>query len=80
MEKIGLIIGGVLTIIGIYRIDKFLIPTLDYFGKYVFFIVFNIFVFWSLWIFYKKFSGFLKIIMPVVFGIIILLIGVKIVI
>jgi hypothetical protein len=77
MEKIGLIIGAVLTIIGIYRIDKFLTPTLDYFGKYVFFAAFNIFVIWVLWVFYKKFSGLLKIIMPMMFGIIILLIGVK---
>jgi len=79
MQKIGLIIGGVLTIIGMYNIDKFLIPTLDYFGKYVFFAAFNFFVFWVLWVFYKKFSGFLKTIMPVMFGIIILLIGVRIV-
>jgi hypothetical protein len=77
MEKIGLIIGGVLTIIGIYKIDKFLIPTIDYFGKYVFFVAFNIFVFWVLWVFYKKFSGFLQIVIPIVFGVIIMLIGVK---
>ena len=79
MEKTGLIIGLILTIIGMYNIDKFLIPTLDYFGKYVFFATFNFFVFWILWIFYRKFNGFLKTIMPLMFGIIILLIGVKIV-
>jgi hypothetical protein len=77
MEKVGLIIGLILTIIGIYKIDRFLIPTLDYFGKYVFFIAFNIFVFWVLWGFYKKFSGIMRVIMPIIFGIIILLIGIK---
>lgn len=77
MERIGLIIGLVLTIIGIVKIDMFLIPTLNYFGKYVFFAAFNIFVFWVEWVFYKKFGGLMKIIMPAVFGLIILLIGVK---
>jgi ABC-type lipoprotein release transport system permease subunit len=77
MQKIGLIIGLILTIIGMYNIDKFIIPTLDYFGKYVFFTAINIFVFWVLWSFYKKFNGNLKIIMPIVWGVVILLIGVK---
>ena len=77
MEKVGVIIGGVLTIIGMYNIDKFLIPTLDYFGKYVFFIVFNIFVFWVLSVFFKKFSGIMRVMMPIIFGIIVLLIGFK---
>jgi len=77
MEKLGLIVGVVLTIIGMYKIDKFLIPTLDYFGKYVFFIVFNIFVFWIAWVFYKKFNGLVKVVMPIIFGIIVLLIGFK---
>jgi hypothetical protein len=77
MEKVGLIVGFILTIIGMYKIDIFLIPTLDYFGKYVFFGVINIFVFWMLIVFYKKFRGVLQIVMPIVFGVIIMLIGVK---
>jgi hypothetical protein len=77
MEKVGLIVGFILTIIGMIKIDIFLIPTLDYFGKYVFFGVINIFVFWMLIVFYKKFRGVLQIVMPIVFGVIIMLIGVK---
>ena len=77
MQKTGLIIGLIMTIIGMYNIDMFLVPTLDYFGKYVFFAVFNIFVFWVLWTFYKKFNGNLKVFMPVVWGVVILLLGVK---
>jgi hypothetical protein len=77
MEKIGLMVGVVLTIIGMVRIDGFLLPTLDYFGKYVFFGAFNIFVFWVEWVFYKKFNGYLKILMPLIWGAVILLLGVK---
>ena len=77
MNKSGLIAGLVLTIIGMYNIDKIIMPTLDYFGKYVFFAAINIFVFWVLWIFYKKFKGNLKILMPLLWGVVILLVGVK---
>ena len=77
MEKLGVIIGFILTSIGVYRIDKFLIPTLDYFGKYIFFIILNIFIFWSLWISYKL-SGKLKIVMPIFIGGIIFIIGMNI--
>ena len=77
MEKIALIIGFILTSIGMYEIDKFLIPTLDYFGKYIFFIILNIFIFWSLWISYKL-SGKLKIVMPIFIGVVILMIGINI--
>jgi len=77
MNKTGLIVGLVLTILGIYKIDMILIPTLNYFGKYIFFIAFNIFVFWVLWIFYKKFNGNLKILMPLIWGAVIQLLGVK---
>ncbi|GAB6074022.1 hypothetical protein [Nautilia lithotrophica] len=77
MQNLGLIVGLILTIIGMYKIDMFLIPTLDYFGKYVFFAAINIFVFWIEWFFYKKFEGLMKILMPIGWGVIILLIGVK---
>lgn len=76
-EKIGLIIGFILTSIGMYKIDKFLIPTLDYFGKYVFFIILNIFIFWSVWIAYK-FNEKLKIVMPIFIGVVIMIIGINI--
>jgi len=77
MEKIGFLIGFILTSIGMYKIDKFLIPTLDYFGKYAFFIIFNIFIFWSLWKSYK-FNKKLKIVMPIFVGIVISIIGMNI--
>ena len=77
MDKAGLIIGAVLSLIGMYKIDMFLLPTLDYFGKYVFFAAINIFVFWVVYVFYKKFSGILKIAMPVVFGFVIMMLGIK---
>ena len=77
MEKIGLIIGFILTGIGMYKIDKFLIPTLDYFGKYVFFTILNIFIFWSLWKSYK-FNEKLRIVMPIFIGLVILIMGINI--
>ena len=77
MEKIGLIIGFILASIGMYNIDKFLIPTLDYFGKYAFFIIFNVFIFWSLWISYK-FNKKLKIIIPIFIGVLVLIVGISI--
>jgi len=77
MEKIVLILGTILTSIGMYKIDKFLIPTLDYFGKYAFFIIFNIFIFWSLWISYKL-SSKLKMVMPIFIGAVILIAGISI--
>jgi len=77
VEKIGLIIGFILASIGMYNIDKFLIPTLDYFGKYAFFIIFNVFIFWSLWISYK-FNKKLKIIIPIFIGVLVLIVGISI--
>ena len=74
MEKVGLIIGVILTSIGMYKIDTFLIPTLDYFGKYVFFVIFNIFIFWSLWESYKK----LKAVMPIFIGVVVVIVGMNI--
>ena len=77
MKKIGLIIGFILTSIGMYKINKFLIPTLDYFGKYIFFIILNIFIFWSLLKFYE-FNEKLQIIMPIFIGVAVLIIGINI--
>jgi len=77
MDKYGLIAGILLAALGMYKIDVFLIPTLDYFGKYVFFTSFNIFVFWVVWVFHKKFSGVLKTVMPSLFGFIVMIVGLK---
>ncbi|EDM24530.1 hypothetical protein FE773_08210 [Caminibacter mediatlanticus TB-2] len=77
MNKLGLIIGEILVVIGLFFIDRFLFPTLDYFGKYVFFIAFNLFCIFLPLFFYKKFNGILKIAMPIIIGIAILLLGIK---
>jgi hypothetical protein len=82
MNKLGLIIGVVLSIIGLYFIDKNILISFElnhskWFGRYVFFAAFNVLILWTVWIFYRKFSGILKITMPLLFGIIILFIGVK---
>jgi len=55
MNKAGFIVGVVLGIIGLYKIDMFLIPTLDYFGKYVFFGLINFFIVYLYYVAYKKF-------------------------
>ena len=69
MDKLGLIVGEVLVLVGLFYIDKFLIPTLDYFGKYVFFVLFNIMTIYLVYTFRRyKF-------MPIVIGVIILLVG-----
>jgi len=77
LDKLGLIVGEILVLVGLFFIDKFLIPTLDYFGKYVFFIAFNILCLWAPLFFYKRFNGILKITMPILIGIVISLIGIK---
>jgi hypothetical protein len=79
VDKIGLIVGIVLSLVGLYKIDSFLYPTLDYFGKYVFFTLMNIFSIWLVYLFFKSFNGFLKILMPTLMGGVVLLVGVKIV-
>ncbi|MEO1958940.1 MAG: hypothetical protein ABGX23_05250 [Nautiliaceae bacterium] len=75
MQRIGLLVGLLLVIIGLYRIDLLLYKTLDYFGKYVFFGLFNIMSLFLVFYFYKKFDGILKITMPLLFGLIVALIG-----
>lgn len=78
MKYIGLIIGLILGLYGLFRIDSVLYEGLNYFGKYVFFALFNIFVLYFYWLFFKKFGGWLQIAMPILLGIILLLFGVKI--
>jgi hypothetical protein len=82
VEKAGLIIGLILAIIGLYYIDENILLSFElnqskWFGKYIFFLAFNVLVLWVVWVFYKRFEGVLKITMPLLFGIIILFLGIK---
>ncbi|WP_456489049.1 hypothetical protein [Caminibacter pacificus] len=77
MRYIGLIVGLVLGAVGMYKIDYVLYEGLNYFGKYVFFAMFNLFVLWLFWFFYKRFKGALQIAMPILFGLVLMLIGLK---
>jgi hypothetical protein len=61
VNKLGLIIGFILSIIGIYYIDRNILLSFElnqskWFGKYVFFAAFNVLILWVLWVFYKKFE------------------------
>ena len=76
MQYLGLIIGIILGIIGLYKIDVILIAGLNYFGKYVFFGLFQLFIIYLYYLSFKKFKGKWKIIMPIVLGAIILILGV----
>ncbi len=75
MERALFLLGVLLVIIGLYRIDLLLYKTLNYFGKYVFFGLFNIMSLFLVFYFYKKFNGVLKITMPILWGLIVALIG-----
>ena len=77
MQYIGLIIGIILGVIGLYKIDIVLISGLNYFGKYVFFGLFHLFIIYMFYLSYKKFNGYLKKLMPILFGLIILLLSFK---
>jgi len=44
-SKAILIVSFVIITYGLFRVDSFLIPTLDYFGKFVYFGLFNIFTY-----------------------------------
>ena len=72
----GLIIGIVLGIIGLYKIDLVLIAGLNYFGKYVFFGLFHIFIIYFYYLSFVKFKGKWKIIMLIILGLILLLFGI----
>jgi len=45
-KRIGVITGTLLGGIGLIFMDFFLIPTLNYFGKFIFFILLNLFWIW----------------------------------
>ena len=69
-KYLGLIIGIVLGLIGLYKIDIILIAGLNYFGKYVFFGLFHLFLIYLYYIAFKK-----KWYLPIILGLIIFLIG-----
>ena len=79
MRIVGVIIGLLLGLYGLYRIDYVLFEGLNYFGKYVFFALFNIFVLYIFWFFYKKFSGYIQPAVIILYGLILLLISYKLV-
>jgi putative flippase GtrA len=45
INRAVLIVSFIIITYGLYRLDKFLIPTLDYFGKFVYFGALNIFIY-----------------------------------
>ena len=75
-KYLGLIIGIVLGLIGLYKIDIILIAGLNYFGKYVFFGLFQLFIIYLYYLSFKKFKGKWKIIMPAILGVILLILGI----
>jgi len=82
MNKLGLIIGIFLSIIGLYYIDRNILISFElnnskWIGRYIIFVLFNLWVIWMVWFFYKRFNGVLKIALPLLIGIIIVLIGVS---
>jgi len=76
LKYTGLIIGIILGIIGLYKIDMVLIVGLNYFGKYVFFGLFHLFIIYLYYLSFKRFKGKWKIIMPIILGLILLLLGI----
>jgi len=54
MKKVIFIIGIILGLIGLYKIDTVLIAGLNYFGKYVFFGLFHLFIIYFYYLSYKK--------------------------
>jgi len=54
LDKVALIIGIILGIVGLYKIDIVLIAGLNYFGKYVFFGLFNLFIVYIYYFSFKK--------------------------
>jgi hypothetical protein len=76
-DYIGLILGFFIGLYGLVKIDYVLYEGLNYFGKYVFFVLFNIFCLYLFWFFYKRFNGYLRILMPIMYGLVLMLLGVK---
>jgi len=70
VDKIGLLIGIILGAIGLYKIDIVLIAGLNYFGKYVFFGLFHLFIVYLYYYIYKhtKLNQKLKSLFEVLLG------------
>jgi len=74
LDKVALIIGIILGIVGLYKIDIVLIAGLNYFGKYVFFGLFHLFIVYLYYFSFKKFKflsllvGFIIFLLGVVLG------------
>jgi hypothetical protein len=69
-DRIGLLVGWTLGIIGLWFFDYFLYPTIDYFGKLVFSVAINIFWVWLVWIGWKLTEGRWKLVTPMIIGLI----------
>ena len=78
MDKVAFIIGVILGVIGLYKIDMILIAGLNYFGKYVFFVLFQLFIVYLYYFSFVKLKGWMKIVAPVLLGIILLYGGLSI--
>ena len=76
MKYIGLIIGIILGAVGLYKLDLVLIAGLNYFGKYVFFGLFHLFIIYLYYVSFKRFKGKFKIIMPIVLGLVLFVLGI----
>jgi len=79
LRFIGILLGIVLGLYGLFRIDYVLYEGLNYFGKYVFFTLFNLFVLYVFWFFYKRFSGWVQPAIITLYGLVIFLISYKLV-
>ncbi len=77
-DKTGLVIGLMIGLFGLYKIDRILCLGLNYFGKYVFFGLFNIFALYGFWFCYKKFKGVWKNLAPILYSFIFLIAGLSI--
>jgi len=77
LDKLALILGIILGIIGLYKLDIVLIAGLNYFGKYVFFVLFHLFIIYAYYYSFKKFNFKFKLIMPIIIGIILLILGMR---
>ena len=77
MKKIGFIIGLVLGVVGLYKIDMTLIAGLNYFGKYVFFTLFQLFIIYLYYLSFKKLKGWKSIAASLLLGVILFYGGIK---
>ncbi len=77
MEKIGFLIGLIIGLYGLYKIDLTLIAGLNYFGKYVFFTLFQLFIIYLYYLCFKKLKGWKSAAASLLLGIILFYGGIK---